>query len=288
MLGYKLLDSGNFEKLEIINHYKIIRPSLNSPYPKKNPVLWENPDAIFFKKNSEGNWKFFSKVPESIILKINDKINIKVKFTPFGHLGFFPEQFVNWELINNFTNKYNEKLNILNLFAYSGISTLYGLLGNSVCHVDASKGMVEWAKENAELSNLKNANVRWITDDVIKFLKREVNRKKKYDCVILDPPTFGRGSRGEVWKIERDLPLLMEMISELCKDNLKFIILSCHTTGYSPLILERILQSYTNYNGNYGSKELYLIDESGSKLSGGFCSYYFSKKYKDALKLLTV
>jgi 23S rRNA (cytosine1962-C5)-methyltransferase len=176
------------------------------------------------------------------------------------------------EIQNNFE--------VLNLFAYSGMSTLAALNGDySVCHVDSSKGMIAWARENATLSGLADKKVRWIEDDVLKFLKREVKRNHPYKGFILDPPTYGRGAKGEIWKIEDDLIPLIEEMMKLCENKPEFVILSCHSTGFSPLTLTRILQSYIKSEGSYFSKELFIKEDAGGKLPGGFCAYYLSKKF---------
>lgn len=285
MITYELIDSGNYKKLEKIGKIKIIRPSLNSPYPPKNPDLWRNCDAEFDKGNgnSTGEWIFYKNIPNEYIVTLNRNIKVKIKFTPFGHLGIFPEQHDNWNLLNQIGEK-KKDLSILNLFAYSGISTLYAArAGMEVCHVDSSKGMVDWARDNAKLSNLENSNIRWIVDDVSKFLKREIRRGKKYNGVILDPPSFGRGSKGEVWKIEKDLISVFDLIVSLTGDKPDFIFLSCHTTGFGPLILERILRMVYSEYGVYDNKELYIGENSGMKLSGGFCGYYFDSSLYEKL-----
>jgi 23S rRNA (cytosine1962-C5)-methyltransferase len=289
MLNYKILDSGDFEKMEMIGELKLIRPSLNSPYPKKKPDLWKNPDGYYEKNNSgSGKWYLDKKVKDSFPFTLYDDLIIKIKLTPFGHLGIFPEQQINWEALKWIGSKMSSNLEVLNLFAYSGISTLVGLKnGMNLCHVDSSKGMVDWARENADLSLLSHKKVRWIVEDVLKFLKREINRGKIYDGIVLDPPSFGRGSKGEIWKIENDLPVLMEMLAKLTNHKPKFVILSCHTTGFSPIILERFLRLYFDQNQNgFFSRELYVNEESGEKLSGGFCAYYFSQEFEECIKLL--
>ena len=259
MKTYTLLDSGDLTKLEMVGGYKIIRPSLLSVYKKTNESLWENPDAIFYKNENGGRWKFFTDIPDSFSITVSN-LTVKIKFTPFGHLGLFPEQEQNWNFIRKISQK-KKNLEVLNLFAYSGLSTLACLeSGFSVCHVDASKGMVDWAKENSQLSSLSEKKVRWIVDDVSKFLKREIRRGKKYEGFILDPPTFGRGSKGEVWKIENDLIPLLDLCMELCQSRPEFVILSCHTNGFSPKNLERILESMILSKGSYAFSEL-LISE---------------------------
>lgn len=278
---YKLLDSGDFSKLEQIGSYKVIRPSQNSPYKKSNPKLWNSPDIEYTKNETgSGKWKYNKKVDESFKIKICD-FEIQIKLTPFGHIGVFPEQEANWNLIKRIGHK-KPGLEVLNMFAYSGLSTLAVLSsGMSVCHLDSSKGMVEWARENAILSNLSGKKVRWIVDDVMKFVKRETKRNKRYQGFILDPPSFGRGNKGEVWKIEKNLLPLLELLMELCKGKPEFIILSCHTTGYSTLTLERILKSIVySDDGFFSSKELFIPEESGHKLPSGFSAYYLSSELK--------
>lgn len=276
---YKLIDSGDFKKLEIIDGFKIIRPSLNSPYSKTKPQLWERADAVYTKNDKgSGEWEFFKKIPDTLLLDMGTQISAKIKFTPFGHLGLFPEQRINWEKLLHIGNQI-PGLELMNLFAYSGLSTLFALRsGMSVCHVDASKGMVEWARENAELSGLKDKPVRWIVEDVLKFIKREIKRGKKYNGFVLDPPSFGRGAKGEVWKIEDGLLPLLEMLMELCHGKPEFVFLSCHTSGYSPLVLERILQSLIKREGEYEKGELFIPEETGRNLSGGFFANFISRE----------
>jgi 23S rRNA (cytosine1962-C5)-methyltransferase len=279
-LNYQVLDSGEFEKLEQIGQHKIIRPSLNSAYKKSKPEIWKDISA-HYKKNERGSgsWTYLKKIPDSFLVQFGN-LTANLKFTPFGHIGVFPEQEKNWNLIENLGSIKND-FEVINLFAYSGMSTLAALnTGYSICHVDSSKGMISWAKENATSSGLIEKKVRWIEDDVLKFLKREVKRKKIYKGFILDPPSFGRGAKGEVWKIETDLiPLLVELMN-LCNHSPEFIILSCHSTGFSPLTLSRILESYIKIDGKHLSKELYIEEKFGKKLPAGFCSYFFSKNFK--------
>lgn len=282
---YILLDSGDYEKLEIVGPYKIIRPSLHSAYKKNNEKLWTDV-AAYYKKNDKGSgeWEYYQKIPESFSIDLDQGLKAKIKLTPFGHLGIFPEQKQNWNLLLDMPNYIHpSELNVLNLFAYSGISTLYCLkAGMNVCHVDSSKGMVEWARENTNLSGLGEQNVRWIVDDVIKFLKREIKRNKTYNGFILDPPSFGRGAKGEIWKIEEDLPVLIEILMELCQGKPEFVFLSCHTAGFSPLVLERILKSNVRQKeGITLSKELSIQESTGDKLASGFCAYYFSPGLAD-------
>lgn len=282
MITYRLLDSGDNSKLEIIGDYTIIRPSSGSFYSKTTPKLWEDADAVYIKNDTgSGSWKFNTNIPEELRVQY-EGMKFIIKLTPFGHLGIFPEQSVNWRLIREI-GKIDDSLEVMNLFAYSGLSTVACLqAGMSVCHLDSSKGMVDWARENCKLNQLENKPVRWIVEDVFKFVKREIKRGKKYNGFILDPPSFGRGSKGEVWKIEKDLPELIDLLMELCDYMPDFVILSCHSTGFSPLTLERILQSkIESKSGRYFSKELFTLEENGNHLPGGFCAYYLSKRLEN-------
>ncbi|MCW7473299.1 SAM-dependent methyltransferase [Leptospira levettii] len=272
--SYELLDSGDLSKLEIVGGYKLQRSSPTSAYGKETPEIWKDLHATYIKNDSgSGHWNFQKKVPESFTIEFSN-LTFKIKLTPFGHIGLFPEQETNWNRIREIGKK-KQGLEVLNLFAYSGGSTLACLdAGMSVCHVDASKGMVDWARENAKLSGLDSKPVRWIVDDVMKFIRREIKRGKKYQGLILDPPSFGRGSKGEVWKIEENLSELMDALMELSDSKPEFVILSCHSQGFSPLTLERILSSRIKTKGNYETTELYIPETSGKKYPAGFCTFF--------------
>lgn len=276
MNTYQLLDSGNYQKLEKMAGFTIIRPSLNSPYKKQNPELWQPVDAEY-KKNTTGSgqWYFKTKIPERMIIELQG-LRFISKLTPFGHIGLFPEQQQNWHLLEKIGQK-QPGLETLNLFAYSGASTLAGLKGGlSMCHLDSSKGMVEWARENARVNQLDQKPIRWIVDDVLKFTRRELKRQRKYSGFILDPPTFGRGSKGEVWKIEKHLLELMAILMQLSDHKPDFMILSCHSSGFSPQTLQRILSSHIQKKGRYFSRELFITEKSQQKLSGGYCAYFLA------------
>ncbi|WCL50514.1 class I SAM-dependent methyltransferase [Leptospira sp. GIMC2001] len=275
--GYEILDSGNHSKLEKIGPYTLIRASPLSDYPPSKQALWENWDAKYIKNDrGSGSWSYKTKIPESFTLSYAG-IKFLTKLTPFGHVGFFPEQVTNWDRVRRI-GELTKDLEILNLFAYSGGSTLACLQsGMKVCHLDASKGMVDWARENAKLNQLDDKPVRWIVEDVLKFIGREIKRKKKYQGFILDPPSFGRGSKGEVWKIEEHLGALLDMLMELCDSKPKFVILTCHSQGYSSLALERMLYSRIKIKGTYESSELFLNESSGGKYPAGSCCFFLSK-----------
>ena len=208
--------------MEII---RSIRPCPQAIWRPQHPDQWKKADALF-SREQENSWRMNRALPSSWIVEIGE-VRFKIALTDFGHLGVFPEHAFLWTAMRPMIR---EKMRILNLFAYSGGVTLAAAQeGAQVCHVDASKGMVDWARENAALNELEKAPIRWIVDDAIKFLKREIKRQSFYDGIILDPPTFGRGNKGEVFKIERDLLILLDLCKELLSEKKQFLILSCHT-----------------------------------------------------------
>ncbi|MCB1081795.1 MAG: class I SAM-dependent methyltransferase, partial [Chlamydiia bacterium] len=218
-MTYELLDSGQEQKLERFGDHLLIRPCPQALWSPKKPKLWKTAHSTFTRGKP---WKG---IPKSWNL-IYQSLCFKIVPTDFGHLGLFPEHAEHWEWMDS---KLKPKSEVLNLFAYSGAATLHlAKKGHAVCHLDASKGMIDWARENAALNQLEKAPIRWIVDDAIKFLRREVKRKKTYDAVLLDPPSFGRGAQGQVFKIERDLPLLLALCKEVLKPNPAFVLLTCH------------------------------------------------------------
>lgn len=243
--SYALVDSGHGRKLEKFGRYLIDRPCAQAVWNPAHPKsLWNGADAIFTREG-ENKWIKKAGFPEHWSVNISN-IHFKISATDFGHLGVFPEQAPFWLWIQDIVGKAKKErkstINVLNLFAYSGGSTLAAARGGAhVCHLDASKGMVAWARENAALSGLEKASIRWIIDDVNKFLARELRRGTRYDGIILDPPSFGRGSRGEVFKIENDLQEIMRNCKALLTENPLFLLFSCHTPGFSPLVMHHIL-----------------------------------------------
>jgi 23S rRNA (cytosine1962-C5)-methyltransferase len=234
---YSLLDAGDESKLERVGTRLVIRQAAQAYWPKAKPgKLWREPAATHIRSSSGGGyWKFHTPLPESWVVR-HGRFNFNIKLTDFGHLGLFPEQEANWDWIAA-----RKAHRVLNLFGYTGGSTLAAAsAGAEVTHVDASRGAVAWARENFEINDCRGATVRWIVEDVNKYLAREETRGSRYHGVILDPPSFGRGPRGQVWKIETDLVPLLEQIKRLMPE-LDYILLSCHTPGYSPLALANIL-----------------------------------------------
>ncbi len=259
---YSLLDSGNGRKLEKFGPYTLSRPCSQAVWKPQLPQdHWEQAHA-FFSREQENLWRSNSKMPDMWILEVAG-LKFKISPTDFGHLGIFPEQknFWNWIQTTLLPLKnHADKPRILNLFAYSGGSTLAAAkAGASVCHLDASKGMVTWARENAALNGLENKPIRWIVEDVKKFLHREIKRGARYDGIILDPPSFGRGAKGELFKIEDSIIPLLEICESLLSDKPIFFLFSCHTPGFSPLVMQHLLeQCLKNRKGRIDMGEMVL------------------------------
>ena len=272
--SYSLLDSGNRRKLEAFGPYRVIRPAPTALWrPFLNEKEWEGAAGRFIRDSAAGRWESPNHLAEKWVVDLGS-YKFLIKPTGFGHMGLFPEQLPQWELIAGLVSAgANEKVpSVLNMFAYTGGATMAAAgAGATVCHLDASRGAISWAKENAELSGLDKHPIRWIADDVLKFAARERRRKVKYDAVILDPPSFGRGSTKEVWKIERDLPSLLELVEALLSDDAFFVMLSAHTPGFSPIMLENLLGTIAlTRGGGVESGELFIPENSaGRRLPSG-------------------
>jgi len=286
---YRLLDSGEFQKLERFGPHHFIRPAPQAIWPKTLPQSeWRRAEGEYkyFKgKESGGEWKFFTTLPkDGWPLKFRE-LTFKIKPTGFGHIGMFPEQALNWIWIEEQIRSCDRTdISILNIFGYTGASTLAGALaGAAVTHVDASKASVTWARNNLEISGLGDRPVRWIVDDALKFLKREHRRGRCYDGIILDPPTFGRGPSGEVWKIENQLSELMLHCKQVLSDHPLFILLTTHSPGFSALTLKNMVIKFIpeSDSGVFETDEMYIHDTgSGLHLPNGF----FSRWRNDSVK----
>lgn len=263
---YEILDMANGEKLEKWGKYILIRPDPQIVWTKKtNPDLWKKADARYFRsKTGGGHWETYSKIDDS--WNINYK-NLKFNLKPMGfkHTGLFPEQATNWDYIIQKIDsriKNGKEVKVLNLFAYTGGATVAALsAGASVCHVDSSQGMVNWAKENVTSSGFKDKPVRFLVDDVIKFVNREIRRGNKYDMIIMDPPSYGRGKNGEVWNIEKDLNNLLEICSKVLSSKPLAVIINTYTGGLSGTIIENVAK--INFEKNNVKKIIH--DEIGLK-----------------------
>ena len=245
---YEILDMANGEKLERWGKVILVRPDPQIIWKTKSfPEKWKEVNATYHRSNSGGGgWNYAKKMPESWEISYQD-LTFKIKPMGFKHTGLFPEQAVNWEWMIQKIKKANRQIKVLNLFAYTGGATVAcSYAGASVCHVDSSKGMVTWAKENLQASNLENRPVRFIIDDVFKFVNREIRRGNTYDAIIMDPPSYGRGTNGEVWKFEENITQLVELCSKVLSEKPLFFLINSYTTGISSAVLENILRLTIN------------------------------------------
>ncbi len=238
---YELLDSGLGRKFERFGDFTLVRPCSQAIWrPALPPSAWDSASARFDREDGL-RWRGREALPANWNITV-DGIGFRLSSTDFGHLGIFPEQRASWRWIGETVRASGRRLSVLNLFAYSGGSTMAAALaGADVCHLDASQGMVDWARKNAELNGLKAHPIRWIVDDVHKFLAREVKRGRRYDAIVLDPPSFGRGTRGEVYKLERDLPRTLDLCRQVLSPRPAFALLSAHTPGVTPVTLRHLL-----------------------------------------------
>lgn len=257
MNEYALLDSGHGRKLERFGPITLDRPCAQAVWHPQRPELWSSADAQFSRK--EGlKWFGRHKIPESWTIWINS-IRMKLSTTNFGHLGVFPETRSLWnsirERIAKQQSQRDEPIQFLNLFAYSGGATLAAAqAGAHCCHVDAARGMVQWARENAELNALESHPIRWIVDDVNKFLIRERRRGRRYDAILLDPPSFGRGKSGELYKIEQAMLETLENVRSVLSPDPSFVYLTSHTPGFTPTVLKNLLKQHLPHGSIHGGE----------------------------------
>lgn len=271
---YKLLDMANGQKLESWGKYTLVRPDPQIIWDIKTTKLWNTADAKYIRSTSGGgHWEIKNKLPDNWQVKYQNLV-FNIKPMGFKHTGLFPEQAVNWkyiiEKIKEESKKRKEKIKVLNLFAYTGGATVASAYaGAEVCHVDSSKGMVAWAKENVKSSGLENEKVRYIVDDVVKFVEREIRRGNKYDCIIMDPPSYGRGAKGEVWSIEKDLYNLLNLCVKVLSDKPVFVLINTYTGGLSGTIIENSLRiALENERQDIIKKGKIFSDEIGLKMEG--------------------
>ncbi len=259
---YELIDCSNGERLERWGNITLIRPDPQVIWktPKTNP-LWKKADARYSRSSTGGgSWEVFNNFPEEWSIKYKD-LSFKIKPMGFKHTGLFPEQAVNWDFTRSVIEKAQRPVKVLNLFAYTGGATLAGLAQNAqVVHVDASKGMVAYAKENAQISDLADKSVRWIVDDCVKFVEREIRRGNKYDVIIMDPPSYGRGPGGEVWKLEEKVYDFVKLCSKVLSDDPLMFLVNSYTTGLSPAVMNYIVGSIITprFGGKVTSDEIGL------------------------------
>lgn len=273
---YELLDCSEGERLERWGKVILIRPDPQIIWstPKEHP-MWKHADARYVRSSQGGgHWEYRRELPE--FWKINYKdLTFKISPTGFKHTGLFPEQAVNWDMMREkikAAKAEGREVRVLNLFAYTGGATVAAAsAGASVCHVDAAKGMVHWARENAELSSLNEKPIRWIVDDCKKFVEREIRRGSKYDAVILDPPSYGRGPGGEIWKLEEHVFELVSLVSEVLTEEPLFVLLNSYTTGLSASTMAYVLGSaMKKFGGKVEAEEIGLpVTQSGMALPCG-------------------
>ena len=279
---YQVIATGNGYKLEKWGSVVLLRPD-----PQ---VIWESTidmenykglSAKYLRSQSGGGqWKYFDKMPEEWVIGYKD-LKFKVKPMGFKHTGLFPEQAVNWDLMTQLIKQEDRKINVLNLFAYTGGATVAcAKAGAFVCHVDSSKGMTERAGENVRLSNVERTNVRFIIDDCKKFVEKEIRRGKKYDAIIMDPPSYGRGPNGEMWKLEAELYSLVKLCAKVLSENPLFFLINSYTTGLQPQVMKNILEKaiVTQYGGRTDAYEVGLTtQEKGIILPCGNSGIWVNK-----------
>ena len=257
---YELIDCSDGERLERWNDIILVRPDPQVIWktPKENS-LWYNPHAIYNRSNTGGgSWQICKKMPDVWQVGL-DELKFNIKAMGFKHTGLFPEQAVNWKMTADIIKNAGRPVKVLNLFAYTGGATVAALkAGASVTHVDASKGMTQWAKENAAASHVADCPVRWLVDDCMKFVQREIRRGNTYDIIIMDPPSYGRGPGGEVWKIENEVYSFVEECSKLLYEDSLMVLINSYTTGLSPSVMEYILAETVGkkFGGSVESDEI--------------------------------
>ena len=274
---YRLIDTGNMARLEQIGKYTLVRPAQQAIWQRSgHKSAWEQADGVYSRDASGGgSWHWRTKVSREFDILFNS-LALRIKLTDFGHVGLFPEQADNWgwmrqQIRDRLRHKNAPNLHVLNLFAHTGGSTLAASqAGAHLVHVDAAKGVVDWARKNAQLCHLDQRPIRWIVDDVLKFAKREQRRNQRYQGIILDPPSFGRGPKGEVFKIENDLPPLLGVLRSLLARDALFILYTCHTPGFTPILLEnQLAEMMQSSAGSLHSGEMTVTDAYGRRLPSG-------------------
>lgn len=258
---YEVIDTSNGEKLERWGNYTLLRPDPQVIWDTpKTDKKWKQLNGHYHRSNKGGGeWEFFD-LPEQWTINYKE-LTFNLKPFSFKHTGLFPEQATNWDWFGDKIKRANRPINVLNLFAYTGGATCAAAkAGASVTHVDASKGMVTWAKENAVSSGLEDAPIRWIVDDCVKFVEREIRRGRKYDGIIMDPPSYGRGPKGEIWKIEEKIYPFIELCSQVLSDDPLFFLVNSYTTGLQPAVLSYMMNTVLvkQYGGHVNADEIGL------------------------------
>ncbi len=286
-LDYKLIDTGDKRKLESYNGYTIDRPDPQALWPKKLTKEWEKPDAIFVedkggKREERGIWKTNKDLPDDFSINFFKDLRCGVKLNPFKHTGIFPEQYDNWKFVNESISQSkkidkNKNIKVLNLFGYTGCASLVAAnAGAEVTHVDASKPSIGVGMKNAELSGLTDKPIRWILDDAFAFVKKELRRGNTYQGIIMDPPAFGRGSAGQVWKLEEQFIDFVQETAKLLAPDALFFIVNGYASGYSHIAYKQNLEAIFT-KGKVESKELTIQDSTGKLLPCGIVARWKSE-----------
>ncbi len=269
-MDFEVLDVGDGMKLERWDEVLLARPDPQVIWPKAQPNLWAQADATYQRSGGGGSWTYRTQLPERWQIRYQS-LRFYVRPTGFKHTGLFPEQAANWDWMRAQLQGRREA-KVLNLFAYTGGATLACVAaGAHVTHVDAAKGMTQWARENAALSNLPETSFRYIVEDAVRFVQREIRRGNRYDGILMDPPSYGRGPTGEVWKLEDELYRLADLASQLISDRPAFFLINGYTTGFQPLVLRNILDRAvtSRYGGTSEADEIALPITSGGVLPCG-------------------
>lgn len=272
---YKVIATGDGEKLEMWGDITLLRPDPQVIWHAKTPLAsFKGVDAVYERSRTGGGmWKYNRNVPSEFTISWRD-LTFSLKLMGFKHTGLFPEQAVNWDRMMKLISGAGREVSVLNLFGYTGAASVACLkAGAKVCHVDSAKAMVERAGENVRLSGLDNSGMRYIIDDCFKFCQREIRRGKKYDAIILDPPSFGRGPNGEKWKIEEGISELCELVAKLLSDNPLFVCLNSYTTGLQPTVMANILKLTLPKNAIIDADEIGLATEEGLVLPQGCTAF---------------
>ena len=270
--GYQLLDSGEGKKLERFSSIVMQRPCPQAIWPKKHKSLWKNCQAVFHRTESgSGHWAFSKGEGGDAFLAKIDMLSFEIRFTGFGNVGFFPEHTVHFDWMKSLVESLEKPAKVLNLFAYTGgASMICAQAGAVVTHVDAAKSVNGWAMHNGRLSNIKDGAIRYLADDALKFVKKELRRNNRYDAIIMDPPTYGRGSKGETWKIERDFDELVQNCKQLLSDNPLFMLVTSHSPGVSPRVLENLIK---HKNNKIQSGEMLLFQKENPLPAGVYARW---------------
>lgn len=277
---YRVIATGDGEKLEKWGDITLLRPDPQVIWHAKTPLAsYKGIDAIYERSRTGGGmWKYKRNVPSEFTISWRD-LTFSLKLMGFKHTGLFPEQAVNWDRMMTLIKDAGREISVLNLFGYTGAASVACLkAGAKVCHVDSAKAMVERAGENVRLSGLDNSGMRYIIDDCFKFCQREIRRGKKYDAIILDPPSFGRGPNGEKWKIEEGISELCELVASLLSDNPLFVCLNSYTTGLQPTVMANILKLALPFSAVIDADEIGLATDEGLILPQGCTAFATFKK----------